>query len=123
MNERMKQALVLADRCWGKAYRAEPDFVERYLEVMQNFLLMRPRVMGDDFRAQCKEHGLALPDSLHHNTWVSGVRAMQHMGWISPVTKVEPTKSHNHMPMVTLWRSNIYGGETVPFDSKQKSLF
>ena len=123
MTERMKQALMLADKCWVKAYRAAPIFVEQYLEIMQNFLLMRPVVMGDEFRAQCELQGLSLPSNLHHNTWVSGARAMQQIGWISPVSKVEPVQSHNHMPLVTLWRSNIFGDKIVPFNSKQKSLF
>ena len=123
MTERMKQALILADRCWGKAYRTSPVFVEQYLEVMQNLLLTRPVVMGDEFRAQCELQGVQLPRNLHHNTWVSGARAMQQMGWISPVSKVEPSHSHNHMPSVTLWRSNIFGGKRVPFESRQKNLF
>jgi hypothetical protein len=123
MTERMKQALILADKCWGKAYRASPEFVEQYLEIMQNLLLIRPVVMGDEFRAQCENQGLKLPSNLHHNTWVSGARAMQQMGWISPVSKVEPVHSHNHMPSVTLWRSNIFGDKQMPFNSRQKSLF
>jgi len=45
------------------------------------------------------------------------------MGWISPVTKVEPVQPHNHMPLVTLWKSNIFGDKPVPFDDRQKSLF
>ena len=123
MTERMKQALILADKCWGRAYRASPIFVEQYLEIMQNLLLMRPVVMGDEFRAQCELQGLHLPSNLHHNTWVSGARAMQQMGWISPVSKVEPVHSHNHMPSVTLWRSNIFGDKQVPFNARQKNLF
>jgi hypothetical protein len=123
MTERMKQALILADKCWGKAYRASPEFVEQYLEIMQNLLLICPVVMGDEFRAKCENQGLKLPSNLHHNTWVSGARAMQQMGWISPVSKVEPVHSHNHMPSVTLWRSNIFGDKQVPFNSRQKSLF
>lgn len=123
MTERMEQALILADKCWGKAYRASPIFVEKYLEILQSFLLARPVVMGDEFRAHCELQGLRLPDNLHHNTWVSAARAMQHMGWISPVTKVEPAQPHNHMPLVTLWKSNIFGDKPVPFDDRQKSLF
>jgi len=123
MTERMKQALILADKCWGKAYRAAPIFVEQYLEIMQNFLLNRPFVMGDEFRAQCELQGLSLPSNLHHNTWVSGARALQQIGWISSVSKVEPVQSHNHMAEVTLWRSNIFGDKRVPFNSKQKNLF
>jgi hypothetical protein len=123
MTERMKQALILADKCWGKAYRASPEFVEKYLEIMQNLLLRRSVVLGDEFRAQSEFQGLRLPSNLHHNTWVSGARAMQQMGWIVPVTKVEPAQSHNHMPLVTLWRSNIFGDKLVPFDDRQQSLF
>lgn len=123
MNERMAQALILADKCWCKAYQAEPIFVEKYLEIMQNFLSMRPIVMGDEFRAQAELNGLRLPKTLHHNTWVSGARAMQQIGWTSPISKVEPMHSHNHMPSVTLWRSNIFGNDQVPFSSGQQSLF
>ena len=123
ISDRMKQALIMADKCWGKAYRSSPTFVERYLEIMQNFLLERPFVMGDEFRAQCDINELKLPSNLHHNTWVSGARAMQQIGWISPLSKVEPVHSHNHMPSVTLWRSNIYGNKPMPFNPKQKTLF
>jgi len=40
--------------------------------------------------------------------WVSGVRALQFLGWIYPMGKVEPTKAHNHMPSVTRWRSLLF---------------
>ena len=123
MNDRMKQALILADKCWKKAYQSEPCFVEQYLELMQNFLLMRPVVMGDEFRAQSKANNLQLPTSLHHNTWVSGARAMQQMGWISPISKVEPVHSHNHMESVTLWKSNIFGDKQVQLLPTQQNLF
>ena len=120
---RMEEAIVLADRCWGKASRAEPEFVEQYLASAEELLVNRPIVMGDEFRAQAELNGLRLPNTLHHNTWVSGARAMQQIGWTSPISKVEPMHSHNHMPSVTLWRSNIFGNEQVPFSSGQQSLF
>ncbi len=121
MSDRMAKALELADKCWGKAYRAAPEFVERYLEVAQELLLSRPVVMGDEFRAACREKDVRLPSGLHPNTWVSGVRALQQIGWLSPMQKVEPAHSHNHMPSVTLWRSNIFGDKVG--NPIQRNLF
>ena len=123
MNERMKYALELADKCWGKAYRKSPEFVERYLDLAETLLMNRPVVMGDEFRANCRKYGLGLPANLHHNTWVSGPRALWSIGWIAPVSKVEPSQGHNHMPLVTLWRSTIYGKEPSAPVSAQPSLF
>lgn len=111
MTDRMKRAMILA------------EFVEQYFEVMEAFLISRAVVMGDEFRAHCAQVGLVLPKLLHHNTWVSGVRAMHQIDWISPLYKLEPAQSHNHMPMVTLWRSNIFGDRPLPIDRKQKRLF
>ena len=65
---------------------------------------------------------LFLPNKLHHNTWVSGVRALQEIGWIEPITKVEPVQSHNHMDSVTLWRSKIFGDAPIPVP-KQVDFF
>ena len=123
MNERMKEAIELADKCWGKAYRADAAFVERYLELAEQLLLDRPMVMGDEFRANCQRLGLNLPSKLHHNTWVSGPRAIWQIGWIHPVMKVEPSQKHNHMPEVTLWRSMIYGQDPDNRGRRQFSLF
>jgi hypothetical protein len=121
---RMEAALALADQCWGRANRTEPEFVEGYLELAEQLLLSKPAVTGDEFRDWCSEHGLHLPDSLHHNTWVSAVRAIQMVGWIEPICKIEPQKAHNHMPNVTLWRSCIFG-EDPPHENPpvQGSLF
>lgn len=121
MSERMEEALRLADKCWNKAYRASPHFVEQYLSLAERLLMERPVVMGDEFRAHCKRHGLYLPTALHHNTWVSGPRALCTMGWIEPISKVEPVQNHNHMPSVTLWRSKIYGQKSLP--TVQHELF
>jgi hypothetical protein len=108
---RLEEAMLLADKCWGKACFAEPQFVEEYLSVAEYVLIHRPIVMGDEFREQCRERGLMLPQSLHHNTWVSGVRALNIIGWIEPIQKVAPEQRHNHMETVTLWRSQIFGGK------------
>lgn len=108
--ERMKYALQLANKCWGKAYREEPEFVERYLELAEEYLQGRILVTGDQFKDYCYQNLLHLPSSLHHNTWVSGVSAIEAIGWISPIGKTEPTKTHNHMNDVTVWKSMIYNG-------------
>lgn len=111
--ERMDNALALADKCWEKAYNVAPEFVEGYLSLAEELLVSKPLVTGDEFREFCSKRGLRRPASLHPNVWVSGVRALNKgFGWIEPVTKVEPVKSHNHMPSVTLWRSRIYGQHT-----------
>ncbi len=109
---RMEAALKLADKCWAKAYRVEPDFVEQYLKLCERLLLERPVVMGDEFTAYCRKNMLKMPPTLHHNTWVCGPRALRSMGWIAPISKVEPAQSHNHMPTVTLWKSMIFGSRT-----------
>ena len=119
---RMEEAIVLADQCWGKASRAEPEFVEQYLVSAEELLVSRPIVMGDEFREHCRRRMVFLPKSLHHNTWVSGVRALSILGWIEPITKVEPEQRHNHMDSVTLWRSKILGDAKLSL-SPQMGLF
>ena len=120
--KRMEEAIVLADQCWGKASRAEPEFVEQYLASAEELLVSRPIVMGDEFREHCRRRMVFLPKSLHHNTWVSGVRALSILGWIEPITKVEPEQRHNHMDSVTLWRSKILGDAKLSL-SPQMGLF
>jgi hypothetical protein len=119
---RMEEAIVLADKCWGKASKAEPEFVEQYLASAEELLVSRPIVMGDEFREHCRRRMVFLPKSLHHNTWVSGVRALSILGWIEPITKVEPEQRHNHMNSVTLWRSKILGDAKLSL-SPQRGLF
>ena len=114
MSERMDIALDLAQKCWGKACKKEPQFVEEYLANAEQLLATKPIVLGDEFRDYCKKNSLFLPMTLHHNTWVSGVKALQIIGWIDPITKVEPMKTHNHMDKVTMWRSNLYDGKPLP---------
>ena len=108
MTPRMEAALSLADKCWQKANTTNPEFVERYLELAEELLAQKPLVTGDEFREYCRDNRLFRPAGMHSNVWVSGVRALKNMGWISPVRKVEPVKAHNHMPSVTLWRSSIF---------------
>ncbi len=105
---RMERALVLADKCWEKAYRVAPDFVEKYLELAEELLLTKMEVQGDEFREYCNTKGLSRDPLLHPNVWVSGVRALSSLGWITRIKKVEPMKAHNHMPSVTLWRSVVF---------------
>jgi len=110
MSERIDNALALADKCWEKAYKTAPAFVERYLELAEELLIKKHVVTGDEFREYCRNNGLHRPAALHPNVWVSGVRVLNKgFGWTVSVGKVEPVKSHNHMPSVTLWRSTIYG--------------
>lgn len=109
MNERIENAMELADKCWGKAYSVAPQFVERYFELAHQLLESKPQVTGDEFCEYCANNRLFRPAHLHPNVWVSGVRVLQNLGWITKMGKVEPVKMHNHMPSVTLWRSNVYG--------------
>ena len=106
---RMEHALELADKCWEKANKVAPKFVERYLELAEELLASKPVVLGDEFREYCRNNGLHRPPELHPNVWVSGVRALKIIGWIQHKGYTLPTKSHNHMPSVSLWGSTIYG--------------
>jgi hypothetical protein len=110
--DRMTNALALADKCWGKAVRTSPDFVHRYLELAEELLASKQQVLGDEFREYCSKKLLFRPAELHPNVWVSGVRALQSIGWIVHNGYTMPTKSHNHMPSVSVWRSTIYGSYT-----------
>ena len=38
MTDRMENAIKLAEKCWGKAMTANPEFVERYLELAEELL-------------------------------------------------------------------------------------
>jgi hypothetical protein len=109
MSERMENAMELAEKCWEKAYKVEPDFVERYLELAEQLLLSKP---VDEFREYCANNKLHRPSTLHPNVWVSGVRALKSIGWLVHDGYVTPTKSHNHMPSVSKWKSTIYGKHT-----------
>lgn len=108
VTDRMTNALDLADRCWAKAVAKSPEFVENYLAVAEQLLQEKHLVRGDEFRERCKLAGIFRPPELHHNVWVSGVRTLQLIGWITENSKVVPTSMHNHMNVVTLWRSNLY---------------
>ena len=112
MSERMDSALALADKCWSKASRTNPEFVERYLELAEELLVSKPVVLGDEFREYCGKKLLFRPKELHPNVWVSGVRTLKTLGWVSHQGYTPPTKSHNHMPSVSVWRSMIYGNDT-----------
>ena len=121
MQDRMEEAYLLASKCWASACSKEPEFVKSYLQVAYKLLCNKQLVRGEEFKHYCRENGIRLPINLHHNTWVSGVRALFLMGWIHPVKKVEPVKGHNHMDSVTLWRSNVFAqSEYIP---DQSSLF
>ena len=111
MTPRMENALTLADKCWESAAKKNPEFVERYLELAEELLLSKLQVTGDEFRERCAQRKLYRPMGLHPNVWVSGVRALKSIGWITPIKKVEPVKAHNHMPSVTLWHSEIFSRE------------
>lgn len=101
----------LADKCWRKANQREPWFVEQYLALMETHLLSNRYIRGDEPRRVALLNNLYRPESLHHNTWVSGVRALNLLGWIEKVDTVVPQERHNHMPTVSRWKSKIYGGD------------
>ena len=90
MSDRMKNALQLADKCWKRANRSSPEFVEEYLTYAEKLLMSKPYIRGDEFRSFCHQHGLARPAKLHPNVWVSGVRALGIIGWMHPMQKVSP---------------------------------
>jgi hypothetical protein len=112
MSERMENAIDLAEKCWAKAYKTEPAFVERYLELAEQLLISKPVVLGDEFREHCANNKLRRPASLHPNVWVSGVRALKSLGWIAHDGYTIPTKAHNHMPSVSKWRSRLFGSSS-----------
>jgi len=107
---RMQNAMEQAHRCWARAVNVSPAFVEKYLALCEQLLLSRPEVPGDEFRGYCQRNGLVRPAALHPNVWVSGPRALTSLGWVEKKARVEPTQMHNHMHVVTLWRSLIFGG-------------
>lgn len=104
----MDLAFQQAQACWETAYKCAPDFVERYLELSEQLLLQKLFVRGDEIKAYCLSRGLRLPPALHHNTWVSGVNALDDLDWIIHFGYEEPTKLHNHMNSVSVWMSRIY---------------
>jgi hypothetical protein len=110
--DRMTGALALADKCWGKASKLHPEFVQRYLEIAEKLLTTKQLVLGDEFKEYCGKNLLFRPPALHPNVWVSGVRTLQTLGWVAHNGYTTPTKSHNHMPSVSVWRSMIYGSNT-----------
>ena len=109
MSERMEHAMMLADQCWEKAIDTAPNFVEQYFKICEQHLLSKPVVNGDEFSKVCRRKGLRRPKVLHHNVWVSGVRALEAVGWITKLGKVVPLEAHNHMPSVTQYSSNLAG--------------
>jgi hypothetical protein len=106
----MELAMEMAAKCWKRAMDENPEFVLAYLSACEGHLINNETVAGDSFRRVARLEGVILPRALHPNTWVSGPNAMKRMGWISKVGDVEPTELHNHMPIVSLWRSHLYGG-------------
>ena len=105
----MENAMELADKCWKKAFATAPEFVEEYLSAAEQLLIEKQVVLGDEFKEYCATRKIFRPLTLHPNVWVSGVRVLKNLGWVYPMDKVEPTKAHNHMPVVTQWRSMLYG--------------
>lgn len=104
LDSRMENALKLADKCWAKAVAASPDFVEAYLQVADIYLSDKAYIRGSELRSACWRAGVHLPDGLHHNTWVSGVRTLSLLGWIEKQGLAKSVERHNHMDNVTVWR-------------------
>ena len=102
IDSRMENAMKLADTCWAKAMAVSPDFVRAYLEVADTYLSDKAFIRGSELRRACSRAGVQLPDGLHHNTWVSAVRALSLMGWIQKHSYAKPVERHNHMNSVTL---------------------
>lgn len=103
-DNRMENAMRLADKCWAKVMAVSPEFVEGYLQVASDYLSDKSFVRGSELRQACLRAGLRLPDGLHHNTWVSGVRALSIIGWLEKHGYAKPVELHNHMNSVTVWR-------------------
>lgn len=108
ISDRMTNALLLADKCWERANKTAPEFVEEYLRIAEEKLRTVSTIRGEEFKKICAQNGLRRPPELHPNTWVSGVRVLKNLGWITAMYSVPPEDRHNHMPSVTLWRSNVY---------------
>jgi hypothetical protein len=122
MGDRMKLAMQLASKCWGRANRTYPEFVEKYLELAEQLLISKPIVTGDEFREFCAKNKLYRPKELHHNVWVSAVNALNQIGWIRPIKKITPAANHNHMDSVTMWESCIFDPSFKP-SGIQENLF
>ena len=105
---RLDEAFDLASKCWNKACTTEPEFVRAYLEHSEKLLTAHEEITGDMCKDYCVYSGVAKPKSLHHNSWVSGVRALWLIGWIDPIGQDIPRNRHNHMNTVTRWKSNLY---------------
>ena len=106
MSERMSNAMALADKCWVKAMETDPVFVQQYLETSERLLKIRAVVNGDIFCKTCRLKNITEPSQ--SNAWVSGPRVLEKLGWITKIGKVVPQEAHNHMPVVTQYRSNLY---------------
>jgi hypothetical protein len=110
---RMAHAFHLADKCWGRACRKEPEFVRRYLAIAEQYLTITEFVTGDQFSKVCRAQGLDTPPSLDRNVWASGVNALVVIGWITKKGVTVPTGLHNHMNTVTEYKSNLYRAPDV----------
>ena len=77
-----------------------------YLTLCWLLLQQQQFVSGDDFKEFCTLRGLPAPDT--HNRWVGMPTVLERLGWISPLGWVVPHRLHNHMPQVTLYRSNLF---------------
>lgn len=116
MNTRWEHIKNEISVCWESAFKQAPRFCEDYLTIVAAFLEINEIVLGDEFTKVCRRNGLDHKsfEGLHHNVWASGVKAVENLGWITRIDKVEPQELHNHMPTVTRWASNLYRGPKVP---------
>ena len=82
------------------------EWKQDYLTLCWLLLQQQQFVSGDDFKEFCTIRGLPAPDT--HNRWVGMPIMLERLGWISPLGWVVPHRLHNHMPQVTLYRSNLF---------------
>jgi len=85
------------------------EWKQDYLLLCWVLLQQQQFVSGDDFKTFCKLRGLPDPDT--HNRWVGMPVVLEKLGWVSPLGWVAPHRNHNHMPQVTLYRSNLFNAE------------
>lgn len=85
---------------------AETLWKTYYLLLAKILLKKQLYVSGDDIKAFCTARGLWKPDT--HNRWVGMPTVLETNGWLTPLVKVKPHRTHNHMPEVTFYRSNLF---------------
>lgn len=89
-----------------------PEEWKRWYVRLAKILLERQMyICGDDIKAFCILRHLWEPDT--HNRWVGMPVVLERNGWIEPLVYVKPHRNHNHMPLVTYYRSLLFDERTL----------